>query len=98
MGKNAQRRREAKLQKNLNVQSSEVELSLSPESALPLPAVFHTDEHEQVTEELVSELVKNGWSETEVRQFKELGMKYCRERNSFLSPPQSLCDWRALSR
>lgn len=42
-------------------------------------------------DELVAELVnKNGWKEADIQQFKELGMMYCRKRNSFTSPPQSL--------
>jgi len=102
MGKNAKRRREAKLQEKLKHPTSASDGSyedlsdatLMPlEKDSPLPVVFRTEAHEEITDDLVTELVnKKGWKEVDLLESKKLGMKYCRERNSLISPPESFGD------
>jgi hypothetical protein len=46
------------------------------------------DGAEPVTDELINELVDNGWSEVELRRYQQEGAIYSRPRNSMLYPPE----------
>jgi hypothetical protein len=48
---------------------------------------------EIITEELIEQLVRDGsCDEQTLRECKAMGMRYCRSRNSFFSPPQFFGD------
>ncbi len=50
--------------------------------------LFLGDGAEPVTDELINELVDNGWSEVELRRYQQEGAIYSRPRNSMLYPPE----------
>ena len=50
--------------------------------------LFGGQGQEDLTEQLISELIKSGWTEEDLRNPVAMGGKYSRTRNSIIMPPQ----------
>lgn len=49
--------------------------------------IFLGKDNEELTDELIKELVKTGeYSESDLKEFQEMGCTYCRPRKSFIGP------------
>jgi hypothetical protein len=53
-----------------------------------LDYVFGGKGQEEITDELILELVEKGIPEEDLRAFKDRGFAYCRERGSFVGSPE----------
>jgi hypothetical protein len=51
------------------------------------PAAFFGEGLEPITDELINELVKKGWSGEDLKRQRNKGGKYSRTRNSIIYPP-----------
>jgi len=67
------------------------EVSVRPVKSLEhdpeLRQIFMGEGSEELTDELIAELFKRGWSEKDLQAGKVQGARYNRERDSLLFPP-----------
>jgi hypothetical protein len=63
---------------------------LQEEEDFDMQTVFKGQGTEDLTEDLITQLVAQGFPEKDLREMKAKGFKYSRPRNSFVSPPERI--------